>query len=76
MGRLITAGTRFEWYRNVRIPPDSLSRRSCNAAQAEAATAAGAAAADGGGSRSGSRDRVPFDVEEPMAGRAPTGDVE
>jgi DNA-directed RNA polymerase subunit beta' len=22
MGRLIRAGTGFEWYRNVRIPPD------------------------------------------------------
>jgi hypothetical protein len=57
MGRLIPAGTGFEWYRNVRIPADSLSRRSCEA-KAEAATAADAAAADGGGSRSGSRDRV------------------
>ena len=32
MGRLIPAGTGFEWYRNVRIPADSLSRRSCGAA--------------------------------------------
>ena len=32
MGRLIPAGTGFEWYRNVRIPADSLSRRSCEAA--------------------------------------------
>ena len=27
MGRLTPAGTGFEWYRNVRIPADSLSRR-------------------------------------------------
>ena len=32
MGPLIPAGTGFEWYRNVRIPADSLSRRSCRAA--------------------------------------------
>ena len=32
MGRLIPAGTGFEWYRHVRIPADSLSRRSCAAA--------------------------------------------
>jgi hypothetical protein len=51
MGRLIPAGTGFEWYPNVRIPADSLSRRRSEGAKAEAATAA---AADGGGSRSGS----------------------
>ena len=28
----IASGTGFEWYRNVRIPADSLSRRSCEAA--------------------------------------------
>ena len=28
MGRLIPADTGFEWYRNVRIPADCLSRRS------------------------------------------------
>jgi DNA-directed RNA polymerase subunit beta' len=32
MGRLVPAGTDFEWYRHVRIPPDSLPRRSCEAA--------------------------------------------
>ena len=58
MGRLIPAGTGFEWYRNVRIPADSLSRRRRAAAKAEAATAGGAAAADGGRARSGWRDRV------------------
>jgi hypothetical protein len=31
MGRLIPAGTGFEWYRDV-IPADSLSRRSRGAA--------------------------------------------
>jgi hypothetical protein len=55
MGRLIPASTGFEWYRHVRIPPDSLPRRSCGAAQAGATAAAGAA---GGRSRSRSRDRV------------------
>ena len=47
MGRLIPAGTGFEWYRHVRIPADSLS------AVAEK-----------------QRRR------KPMAGRAPSGDVE
>jgi hypothetical protein len=50
---LIPAGTGFEYYRNVRIPADSLSRRSClprrrlgakagEAAKVEVATAAAA----------------------------------
>jgi hypothetical protein len=51
MGRLIPAGTGFEWYRNVRSPAEEdldLDREI----------------------------EYAFDVEEPMAGRAPTGDVE
>jgi DNA-directed RNA polymerase subunit beta' len=55
MGRLIPAGTGFEYYRNVRNPADGLPRRSCVAAKAGAATAAaaisggvGAGAGDGG----------------------------
>jgi hypothetical protein len=32
MGRLIPAGTGFEYYRHVRIPPDCLSRRSSDGA--------------------------------------------
>jgi DNA-directed RNA polymerase subunit beta' len=52
MGRLIPAGTGFEYYRNVRIPADSLPRRSCEAAKAGAATAA-AAVPGGAGARTG-----------------------
>ncbi len=40
MGRLIPAGTGFEYYRIVHIPADGLPRRSCEAAEAGAATAA------------------------------------
>jgi hypothetical protein len=36
-GRLIPAGTSFEFYRNVRIPADGLPRRSCEGAKAGAA---------------------------------------
>ena len=37
MGRLIPAGTGFEYYRHVHIPPDGPPRRSCEAAKAGAA---------------------------------------
>ena len=61
MGRLIPAGTGFEWYRNVRIPADEPPPP-----------------------RQPTEDELDldreieyaFDVEEPMAGIAPTGDVE
>jgi hypothetical protein len=55
MGRLIPAGTGFEYYRNVRIPADGLPRRSCEAAKAGAAAAAVAVA---GGAGPGARDGV------------------
>src|SRR4029079_12186594 len=64
MGRLIPAGTGFEWYRNVRIPADEPPPPPAPPQPAEEDL---------------DLDReieYAFDVEEPMAGRAPTGDVE
>jgi DNA-directed RNA polymerase subunit beta' len=64
MGRLIPAGTGFEWYRNVRIPADEPPPPPAPPQPTEEDL---------------DLDReieYAFDVEEPMAGRAPTGDVE
>jgi DNA-directed RNA polymerase subunit beta' len=64
MGRLIPAGTGFEWYRNVRIPADEPPPPPAPPQPTEDEL---------------DLDReieYAFDVEEPMAGRAPTGDVE
>jgi DNA-directed RNA polymerase subunit beta' len=64
MGRLIPAGTGFEWYRNVRIPADEPPPPPAPPPPTEDEL---------------DLDReieYAFDVEEPMAGRAPTGDVE
>src|SRR6187399_1428805 len=64
MGRLIPAGTGFEWYRNVRIPADEPPPPPAPPQPTEEDL---------------DLDReieYAFDVEEPMAGRAPAGDVE
>ena len=63
MGRLIPAGTGVEWYRNVRIPADEPPPPPQPQPTEEDLDL----------------DReieYAFDVEEPTAGRGPTGDVE
>ena len=61
MGRLIPAGTGFEWYRNVRIPADEPPpppQPTEDDLDLERET------------------EYAFDVDEPMAGRAPSGDTD
>src|SRR3954454_24464585 len=64
MGRLIPAGTGFEWYRHVRIPADEPPPPPAPPQPSEDDL---------------DLDReieYAFEAEEPMAGRAPSGDVE
>jgi DNA-directed RNA polymerase subunit beta' len=64
MGRLIPAGTGFEWYRHVRIPPDEPPPPPAPPQPTEDEL---------------DLDReieYAFDTEEPMLGRPPAGDVE
>ena len=64
MGRLIPAGTGFEWYRHVRIPPDEPPPPPAPPQPTE---------------EDMDLDReieYAFESEEPMAGRSPSGDVE
>ena len=64
MGRLIPAGTGFEYYRQVRIPPDEPPPPPAPPQPTEDDL---------------DLDReieYAFDTEEPMAGRTPSGDVE
>ncbi|MGE0446126.1 MAG: DNA-directed RNA polymerase subunit beta' [Vicinamibacterales bacterium] len=64
MGRLIPAGTGFEWYRHVRIPADEPPPPPVVPQPTEDEM---------------DLDReieYAFDADEPMAGRAPSGDVE
>ncbi len=58
MGRLIPAGTGFEYYRHVRIPADEPPQPSDEDLDLDREI------------------EYAFDADEPMAGRAPSGDVE
>jgi len=64
MGRLIPAGTGFEWYRQVRIPRTSRHRRRWRRSRPRTI------------SISIARIEYAFDTDEPMLGRPPAGDVE
>ena len=64
MGRLIPAGTGFEFYRHVRIPADEPPPPPAQPQPSD---------------EDMDLDReieYAFDADEPMAGRAPSGDVE
>jgi DNA-directed RNA polymerase subunit beta' len=64
MGRLIPAGPGFEWYRNVRIPPDEPPPPPAPPEPTEDDL---------------DMDReieYAFDTEEPLVGRGPVGDIE
>jgi DNA-directed RNA polymerase subunit beta' len=64
MGRLIPAGTGFEWYRHVRIPPDEPPPPPAPPQPTEEDLDL-------------DRDiEYAFETEEPMSARPPAGDIE